>query len=178
MSSSLAARIRQLQFPKELRIEEDARALVRNELRELETLLAYLQPTPDVVQTAPLPALAPADVGKGESPVFLRLANAAWRIKQQAERVGEPNIARALRGKVDLLIEVLRAEGVELIDASGRDFDFGDHWDDVVTSAETKLRPYIESMRSPRIMHRGRLIQAGTPVVADRPVENPNGGNP
>ena len=57
MSSSLAARIRQLQFPKELRIEEDARALVRNELRELETLLAYLQPTPDVVQTAPLPAL-------------------------------------------------------------------------------------------------------------------------
>lgn len=177
MKSAFLAHIRQLQFPKELRIEEDSRVLITAELRELETLLACLQPTSGVVETASPPVIASAKAKEGESPAFLRLANAAWRIKQQVERVGDPNIARALRGKVDLLIEVLRAEGVELIDASGRDFDFGDHWDDVVTSAETKLRPYIESMRSPRIMHRGRLIQAGTPVVSERSIETPPGGN-
>ena len=178
MSHALLARIRQLQFPKALRIEDEARVLGTAELRELDRLLARMLPRPEAVGA--VEAAPAADGGQGQdlSIVFVRLANAAWRIGQQVERVNDSSVARALRGKVDLLIQVLRAEGVELIDASGRDFDFGDHWDDVVTSAETKLHPYIESMRSPRIMHRGRLIQAGTPVVADRPVENPHGGNP
>ena len=159
----MLANLRQWRFSAPLRIADLGPSLAPLDDAGLRALLKVLAaPAPATVASAASePTGAPLRFA-------LRLANATWKLAQQAERLGEGAAGRALRDRVEILLQLLRTEGIETIDYKGRDFDFGEVWDKVVGSEEPKARPYIAAMKAPRVMYRGEVIQAGTPIVDDR----------
>jgi hypothetical protein len=177
------ASLRQWRFPAALRIADPGPPAAALDMAGLEALLRALSdeplspppPPPPPPPPQPTPAAAPPVTPRAFA---LRLANATWKVAQQAERLGDSAAGRALRDKLSVLTQLLHSEGIETLDYQGRDFDFGEIWDQVVGSDTPKSRPYIASMKAPRVLYRGEVIQAGTPVVDERASAPPAGENP
>jgi len=142
----------QLRFPRALRIADPG-------------------PLPDLLDESALRLMFPSPVASSDGlpdSLALKIANTAWRLTNQVQRLGECRSHRAVRNRVEMLSELLRAEGIEILDFTGRDLDQGEVWDQVLSSAELKEHPFIAAMDAPRILYRGRMLQAGTPRVEER----------
>jgi hypothetical protein len=163
--SNLVATLRQLAFAAELRIDDAGAPLVPLTAEDLRALLLddRSEPPPDA------PAVAEADPSpRPLDPRFVKkLALAAWRLGRQAERLVDGEQASRLRTRVEILLELLRNEEVEILDYSGKPYDPGEVWDDVIGSREEKQNPVITSMREPRVLYRGALVVRGTPIIED-----------
>jgi hypothetical protein len=159
--SSLRAVLRQLTFPRELRIADPG-------LRPLAVSLAELQALLRDNADEPRPQAAEPGSPKELDPQFVRkLANATWRLELQTLKLAADDVGDWIRTRMELLVEVLSNEGVETIDYTGQPFDPREVWDAVIGSQEEKLHPVIASMREPRILYRGAVIARGTPVVGE-----------
>jgi hypothetical protein len=139
--------LRQLRFPRELRIPEES-------VEGVGLLLELLAPPsrgsqPDIVD------------------LVVEVATRAWEIARETARVGDESL-RFLRRAVEGLEIALQRHEVEVQDFTGKEFNFRENWDRVVSSPREKARPYIARMMAPRIFYRGELLRGGVPVVEDR----------
>lgn len=146
----LSASLGQALYPAALRIEEPG-----SRGANVEALLA-------AIGSLRLDAAAKADTSD-----TVKIANIAWRLDQLVGRLDSGGVGRAVRNRVDALNALLKAQQVTIEDYSGRPFDPGELWDEVVSDQTMKQRPMIGAMKLPRIKVRGAIVQRGTPEIVD-----------
>lgn len=151
--------LRQASFPAELRIGAppgDDLHLTPAQLGEL-------------LGSAPAATEEPSAGSNAPDPQFLRgLATHLWRLEKTAARLDDSGASVRIHSRIDMLSGLLKEAGVTTIDFSGRAFDANEIWDDVIGTQEEKRDPVIASMREPRVVYQGTVIQRGLPVIEDR----------
>ena len=161
---TVMARLRQLAFPRALRIDEPT-ALAPGPA--LDALRAWLVvPAPDPPPPGPIASAPPPS--PIDAAFVVKLANITWRLAAQARKLGPGGQGRNVQNRVDSLTGLLQSQQVEIVDYSGQDFDAGEIWDEVIFDPRDKTQPFISEMQLPRVRWRGEVVQRGKPIVEDR----------
>jgi len=163
--STWSQALRQAFFPAELRIGAPSEAGLRMTLDQLRELLGG----------GSADGQAPMVGTDAPDPGFLRgLATHVWRLEKTAAHLDDSGASLRIHSRIDMLSELLKEAGVTVIDFSGRSFDANELWDDVIGTQEEKRDPVVASMREPRVVYHGTVIQRGLPVIEDRTPPEPD----
>lgn len=169
--SAAGAALRQWGYPRALRIDAPPTTGTPGaRLAGLQALvgshLALPGPAPAPAPSAAAAATAPA---AADESFLCRLGTLSWRLGILVGKVSAGPSTGSLRNRVEALGTLLAQQGLEITDFSGRDFDPGELWDEVIgEDLPDDARPYIASMQMPRLRHHGRVLQRGVPIVKDR----------
>jgi len=161
--SSILLDLRQLRFPRELRIADPEIELAPVSLGEVADLFPDDRSEPDGGGDPAPPGPRPDELNRRFA---IQLATTAWRLRRQIERL-DPEPGAPLRRRVKALEELLDENGLQILDYSGERFDPQETWDAVVGTESNNEFRIVTAMQEPRIVYRGAYIQLGTPIVDD-----------
>lgn len=142
--------LKQLRYPKALRIPDLGEAAPMDALDELKTLLERFTGSEDATET-------------DSTEVLRDFAREVWRIEKRLgfQMTGED---RKLKRMMAPLKELLDKQKTSYRDWTGERYDSDEIWDEVI-GQENELPLIIREMAEPRIFVGGRVAQRGTPVL-------------